>query len=142
MVLLFYFTESCSEYLILWLQHADFLAEFNWIALNKTPEWDEINKTARLLIEKGLFAKEQHQKLFHNVGVLKASMHNDQILEYSKQKLSIVDRWVHFFNKCAKENYDCEALITIVSYVLTIPGISPLNVFLISFYGQKLTNSI
>lgn len=119
----FFYTESCSEYLTLWLQHVQFLKEFNWFSLDNTPEWSEIDKTARLLIEKGFFAKEKHQKLFHNFGMLKACMHNDQILEYSKRKLSIVDRWVDFFKKCAKEYYDCEPLITIASYVLTIPGI-------------------
>lgn len=115
-------TENCAEYLTLWLQHVQFLKEFNWISLDNSPEWNDIDKTARLMMEKGLFAKEDHQKLFHNFGILEATMNKDQILKYTNRKLSIVDRWVDFFSKCADENYDCGPLITIVSYVLTIPG--------------------
>lgn len=123
-------TENCSEYLVLWLQHVQFLKEFNWVSLDKTPEWSQIDKVARQMVEKGLFEKDQHQQLFHNFGVLEASMNKDQLNDYCERKVSIVDRWVEFFKKCDKENYNCKPLIRIVSYVLTIPGTFLFKMFL------------
>lgn len=114
--------DDCLEYLDEWMQHVQFLKQFEWILLDKPPVWDEIDKSARALIEKGIFPAENHQRLFHNFGILRANMNDAQIAENKHEKLSIGDRWVKFFKKCANEDYNCNELIRIVSYVLTIPG--------------------
>lgn len=104
------------------MQHLQFLRQFEWISLKKTPEWNEIDKSARVLIDKGIFPAEQHQRLFHNFGILSANMNEFQIAENNKEKLKIGDRWVKFFKKCAGEGYNCDPLIRLVSYVLSIAG--------------------
>lgn len=104
------------------MQHVQFLKQFEWILLDKPPVWDEFVKSARILIEKGIFPAEKHQRLFHNYGVLSANMNEAQIAENNEKKLKIGARWVNFFKKCAKEGYNCDELIHIVSYVLSIPG--------------------
>lgn len=105
------------------MQHVQFLKQFEWILLDKPPVWDEIDQSARILIEKDIFPAENHQRLFHNYGILRAIMNDAQIAENEREKLSIGDRWVKFFKKCAKEDHNCNELIRIVSNVLTIPGI-------------------
>lgn len=110
------------EYLDEWLQHMQFVKQFNWITLDAPVEWTDLNKTAQLLTEKGIFPAEMHPKLLSNYGVLKANLNAVQIAEYKSQKLTVSQRWVEFFKKCAKEDYDYKPLAKIVSYILTIPG--------------------
>lgn len=107
-----------------WLQHAQVLNEFSWIALDKTPEWEDIDKTARKLIDQGFFKLENHQKLFHVQTFLRAYMTETKIAEYKEMKTPIAERWVDFF-KNAKDKINCEPLIQIVAYILAIPGIFP-----------------
>lgn len=49
------------EYLDEWMQHLQFLKEFEWISLDKPPLWSEIDKSAQILIDKGIFPAEKHQ---------------------------------------------------------------------------------
>lgn len=121
-VLMFIFIDGCMEYLDEWMKHLQFLKEFAWISLDKPPVWSEIDKSARTLIEKGIFPAEKHQQLFHNCSILIANINSIKIAENKEKKLTIGERWVDFFNKCDKEEYNCDALIRLVSYVLSIPG--------------------
>lgn len=105
-----------------WLQHARLLNDFSWIALAAPPVWNDIDKTARALVEKGVFQAENHQKLFHAFGYLKAYVNEAKITEFDATKMSISDRWVDFFRKCDKDNINVEELDRIVSYVMAIPG--------------------
>lgn len=99
-----------------------FVKQFDWIALDKPVEWNDLNKTAGLLMEKGIFPAEMHAKLCSNYGVLNANVNAAQIAEYKEKKLTVSERWVGFFKKCAKEGFDYKPLAIIVSYILTIPG--------------------
>lgn len=115
---------GCLDYLSEWLQHAVFLGEFSWIALERAPEWKDIDKTARSLIDKEFFKLEDHQRLFHVQTFLRAYMTDAKIAEYTSMKTPIAERWIDFF-KNAKDKIDCGPLIRIVSYILTIPGKDP-----------------
>lgn len=110
------------EYLDEWMQHLRFLKQFEWMSLSKPPVWDEIDKSARYLIEKGIFPAEKLQQLFHNYGILSANINNVKIAEHNEKKLTVGERWVDFFKKCSEEDYNCDAMIRIVCYVLSIPG--------------------
>lgn len=112
---------GCLDYLNEWLQHTLFLKDFEWIALAKSLEWNEIDKTSRNLIDKGFFKLESHQPLFHVFTFLKAYMTDAKISEFNDTKTPIAKRWIDFF-KSAKDKINCEPLIQIVSYVLAIPG--------------------
>lgn len=112
---------GCLDYLNEWLQHTLFLNEFEWITLAKVPEWDEIDKTARMMIDKGFFNLESHQQLFHVCTFLKAYMTDAKITEFNDTKTPIAERWTDFF-KSSKDKINCEPLIQIVSYILAIPG--------------------
>lgn len=90
---------GCLEYLEEWLQHVQFLKRFSWISLNETPEWVDVDRTARLLIEKRIFQKDQHQELFHAYGYMKANMNEAQIADYKKRNVTVSERWVEFFKK-------------------------------------------
>lgn len=65
---------GCLEYLHDWLQHTQLFNDFGWITLNTVPEWNDIDKTARDLIQKGFLPVEKHQPLFHASTFLKAYM--------------------------------------------------------------------
>lgn len=104
------------------MQNLRFLQQFEWMSLNKPLVWDEINKSAHHLIERGIFPAEKHVQLLHNYGILNANVNNVKIAEYNEKKLTIGERWVDFFKKCSEQDYNCDALIHIVSYVLSIPG--------------------
>lgn len=104
------------------MQHLRFLKQFEWISLNKPPVWEKIDKSVRVLIEKGIFSAEKHQQLLHNFGILSANMNTVKIAENNEKKLSIGQRWVDFFKKCKEQDYNCDALIHLVSYILSIPG--------------------
>lgn len=110
------------EYLDEWLVHMQFVKEFNWITLDEPVEWNKLDETARMLMKKEIFPAEMHQQLCNNYGVLKATVNAAQIDEYRNKKLTVGERWVDFFQKCAKENYNYVPLALIVSYILTIPG--------------------
>lgn len=114
-------SDHCLDYLKLWLQHTQFLKEFHWITLDKPIKWTDVNKTALLLIDKGFFKSENHQKLFHAYGFFKRYANEIKIAEYEKEKMKISDRWRDVFAALKKE-VDCEPLIDLVSFVLTIPG--------------------
>lgn len=114
--------ESCLDYLDEWMQHVQFIKQFDWISLDKPIEWKKIENTAKTLMEKGVFPTEMHQQLCKNYGVLNANINTAQIDEFNQKKLSIGERWVQFFKKCAEESYDCRPLALIVSYILAIPG--------------------
>lgn len=86
------------EYLHEWLQHTQFLNDFGWISLDKVPDWNEIDKTARDLIQKGFFAIENHQRLFHAASFLKAYLTQSKIDELNALKTPIASRWIEFFN--------------------------------------------
>lgn len=68
------------------MQHVQFLKQFEWISLDRPPVWDDIDKSARILIEKGIFPAEKHQRLFHNCGILSANMNAAQIREIKEKK--------------------------------------------------------
>lgn len=53
------------DYLEEWLKPTEKLAEFNWILLESIPQWKDIDKSSRILIEKEMFDTQKHQKLFH-----------------------------------------------------------------------------
>lgn len=114
--------DGCLEYLDLWMQHVQFLKQFEWVSLDRPLVWTEIDQSARVLIEKGIFPAEKHQQLFHNFGILNANVNEVQIAENKANKLKTGERWVNFFKKCDEQNYKCDALIQLVSYILSIPG--------------------
>lgn len=98
------------------------LAEFNWILLESAPKWIDIDKTSRILIEKGFFDSQKHQQLFHSFDYLKQYMNDERIDDFKKQSKPVVERWVEFFNAMKSLAVDYTPLDKLVSYVLTIPG--------------------
>lgn len=74
------------------MQHLQFLKQFGWILLDKPPVWDEIDKSARGLIEKGIFPREKHQQLFHNYGILSANINDAQIAQNKEMNLTVSER--------------------------------------------------
>lgn len=108
------------------MKHTEKLTRFNWILLENAPKWDEIDKSCRMLIDEKIFESAKHQKLFHAFGHLKDYMNDERIKEYKKQSTPISERWVEFFN-AMDGVVDCKPLDELVSYVLSIPGISMKN---------------
>lgn len=105
-----------------WLKHTAFFKQFDWITLEKVPEWKDIDTTARTLIQEGFFERESHQALFHCFDVLKQYLTDDVILKHKTDKKNfktIVQRWDHFFKHATE---DVTPLATIVAYILTLPG--------------------
>lgn len=111
------------------MKHTKKLAEFNWVLLESVPKWNDVDKSSRILIEKGMFDSEKHQKLFHAFGFLEKYMDEGRIngivqLENKKNEKpkSIEKHWVDFFNAMDNLGIDCTPLDEIVSYALAIPG--------------------
>lgn len=102
------------EYLDEWAKQVQFVKQFDWILLNEPVEWSSLDKTTRMLMEKKIFPEDMHQQLCNNFGVLKASVNEAQIAEFDDKKLTTGERWVHFFKKCAEEEYNYDALALIV----------------------------
>lgn len=91
------FLQNCLEYLDEWTKQMQFVKQFDWILLNEPVEWDDLNKTARMLMEKKIFPEEMHQQLCNNFGILKASVNQAQIIDFNDMKLTVSERWLHFF---------------------------------------------
>lgn len=120
------FLESCLDYLVPWLKHTERLAEFNWILLDCVPKWNDIDKSSRILMEKGMFDSQNHQSLFHTYDTLKNYMNEEKIAEFKNQKSktpkSIATIWVEFFKAMENLSIDVTPLAQIVSYALSIAG--------------------
>lgn len=86
------------------------------------PQWKDIDISSRILIEKEMFERQKHQKLFHAFNYLNDYMDDERIKEYKNQSKPVVERWVAFFNQMHDLGIDCTPLDEIVSYILTIPG--------------------
>lgn len=104
------------------------MSDFNWVLLNNVPEWNDIDKSCRILIEKGMFDSQKHQQLFHNFDYLKKYMDEERINQFkvknskTNKPMPIADRWVEFFNAMENLAVDCSPLAEIVSYALSMPG--------------------
>lgn len=124
------FLESCLDYLGTWMQNTKHLAAFDWVLLQKIPEWNDIDKCCRILIEKGLFDVQKHQKLFHAFDYLKNYMDQEKIDQIRnekndkkiKKKKFIATYWAEFFTAMENSSIDCTPLDEIVSYALSISG--------------------
>lgn len=134
----FQFLESCLDYLVPWMKHTEKLADFNWISLDCVPKWSEIDKSSRILMEKGMFDSQNHQSLFHTFDTLKNYMDEEKIAEFKNQKSktpkSIATVWVEFFKAMKNLAIDVTPLERIVSYALSIPGnLQIITLFLLRF---------
>lgn len=107
-----------------WMQHTEIFKQFEWISLEKVPDWTDIDTTARFLIQEGFFERDQHQTLFHSFELLKKYLTDDVISKHKNRtkgnKIPIDQRWNGFFKSTDDE--DVAPLSKIVSYILTIPG--------------------
>lgn len=114
------------------MKHTEKLAEFSWVLLETVPKWNDVDKSSRVLIEKGMFDSNKHQKLFHAFGFLEKYMDEDRIKEIVQHKVkklkrnekrkSIAMYWVDFFEAMEKLAVDYTPLDELVSYALSNPG--------------------
>lgn len=126
-----HFSECCIEYTDGWLENCKQLLDFDWVNLNECPTWDNVNRTAHYLIEKGLFSEDKHQTLFNRFDYLKNYCTEEKIKEW--KKTSVEERWVDFFTYM-NDVCECESIELLVSYALTIPG----NFYILFWFDSNI----
>lgn len=106
--------------------------------MKKCPKWEDIDHTARSLIEKRFFDENDHQKLFNCYDYLKQYCDEDKLNSWTQNKSTTEQRWVEFFTHM-NENFDCDPLIQLVSYALAIPGTRIFLIYIILLHLFSLT---
>lgn len=103
--------------------HTEFLKQFEWISVERIPEWSAINDCAKYLIDRSLFDPRNHQQLFIEFSLVKAYFNEEKVKQLNEKKIKSEERWTLFFRDTKLETSNsCDSLATLVSFLLTLPG--------------------
>lgn len=123
--ILFLFLAECIDYIQKWTVHFEHLKIFAWSALERIPDWESIQTSAKFIASKHRFNIESNDtELFDQTTFLKRYVIAEKIQSWKENKTATDQRWVEIFQYFAKNHIPHQHILTIVSYILCLPGTS------------------
>lgn len=118
---IFQFYTTATMYLKQWRNpHSDTFQKFDWVLLNKVPEYPEIQLCLEFINYKKTFVNEND--LFDEVIILKNYVSDEKILSWKSNSVSIDARWVEIFQFFKENDHPFVNLLYFVEYILCLPG--------------------
>lgn len=125
MFLCFFLLAECITYIKQWITQFDHLLIFAWAALDQPPEWNHVETSAKFIASKNRFDIESYDtELFDQFTFLTKYVTGDKIQSWEENSVAIDQRWVECFQHFAKKSIPHNHLLTIVAYILCLPGTS------------------
>lgn len=117
----YFYAENTTNYLSKWIEWLHPLQKWEWVALKKMPQWDEIQKCVDDLIEKKIIDVSIEKDIHAEYAHLKSFI-DRMIVKWKEDNTKADRRWLEVFDFLQTKDVSFENFAILIEYAFTIPG--------------------